>query len=414
MKFRASHYIVDPTKLQAFSVLEPIFHHLSVTDQTLSEGKIDVTFTRFFALKKWYIAPVGLQPIDKLKLGVSFLRTETQQIAFQNESEIWIDKTIFDKMTVDDQANLIAHEFVMSLYLLKYQKVSEICRVSQRVGQNPESKCEDTYHQDELMPPPAPETLSPTDYQAIRRVTDFLTHRAINVSGAEFAIMLGANGFDPRFFHASLEQLDKSWDAPMAGRDAVAKWLIEAQASKQLPVECIEISSLAKGSCSLNFTNEKGPIDNSSLLTLNIDGPGTSPSDEIQQKLFFPDESHLTVVVDPTTNMRRYLLFFAAYDPSPAIVGKVIRLVSIILVPKDFEHGTRYSESELKLAAVISNASIITRIDGEGSNKSCKLEKAAPQTIGGKSFAAVAANFASAYFIWMAQYTRLGELSGCQ
>ena len=73
--------------------------------------------------KNWYIVPCALNKLSAAKKGL-FL--DTDQAALQTESEIYIDQNIFEKMSREEQAKLILHETVMSVYLLKYLYLSEI------------------------------------------------------------------------------------------------------------------------------------------------------------------------------------------------------------------------------------------------------------------------------------------------
>ena len=119
-------YIVDPTKLSAYKIyLKPLLDNIT-NAETNESARLDV----FFGMKTWYVAPVRLNKISKSALGITFIRTKTQQIAIQSRRSIWVDADIFNKkMSPKAQADVLAHELIMTMYLIKFMSFKEMCRL---------------------------------------------------------------------------------------------------------------------------------------------------------------------------------------------------------------------------------------------------------------------------------------------
>ncbi|NJL25591.1 MAG: hypothetical protein HC902_10740 [Calothrix sp. SM1_5_4] len=204
-------YIVDPEALPAFKeFVLPLLKNLgAVSDGDRSEPG----FLFFLKMKTWYIAPVELDKFGKEALGVSFIKSETQQIAIQTRDEIWIDKTAFDQMSSQDQGQLILHELVMNMYFLKFMSVEELCRRIERDKEN-ESFKEDESHLCDITPedsrlalPALPlRPLTAEDNENIRHVTGWILKSAVEpVKLQDFNTVLSRRGFDRRFFGPDIE-----------------------------------------------------------------------------------------------------------------------------------------------------------------------------------------------------------------
>ena len=144
-------YIVDPTQLPAYK------QHLEVLLANIKSEKPDepADYDKIFKIKTWYVAPIELDKISKDVLGVSFIKSDTQQIARQTSKEVWIDKRAYDAMNSQDQAKLLLHELVMNIYFFKFMTMTEMCRVSVMVmGEKNDDGCvQSTDRLDKAMPP---------------------------------------------------------------------------------------------------------------------------------------------------------------------------------------------------------------------------------------------------------------------
>jgi len=197
-------YIQNPTELEAYhAYVRPRIANILGRD-----GSSESTLNSVEALlksKTWVIAPMTLKPVDMLSLGVVFSKSETQQLGLQFKDEIWIDKTYFDKMTVQEQGQLILHEFVMLIYFLKFESFSSICTrffkgQSLTVTANECSQEVDAYLPVESLRP-----LNDVDYQNIRRATALLDQEGVAALPDRVLSIFRSNGFkDILFFSDAL------------------------------------------------------------------------------------------------------------------------------------------------------------------------------------------------------------------
>lgn len=201
-------YVFHPEKSPAFTpkiakILKTIFEDVETKDKGLSILK----------LKTWYLAPKSLKPIDKKILGVEFINGGIDQIAIQNDSEIWIDSGLFSAMTREEQSVLILHEVVMTYYLVKFMKFSELCRLMERAMEY--NNCFDptsaTAEQaDKLFPPEPLRDLVEKDYQNIRYLTNWLLKQGDKLTMQRFWKVARLSGFDQRFTKPEEESTAKA------------------------------------------------------------------------------------------------------------------------------------------------------------------------------------------------------------
>lgn len=183
-------YIVDPANLAAYKkYVSPL------EGGSPDERRRWLNFLRY---KTWYVAPVELQEISKDTLGVSFSEDQTQQLAIQTSKEIWIKASTFNTMSERDQANLIIHELVMSLYFIKYKSMTDFCHLLHKGI--PGYDCRPMSELDELYPERVPQPLNVQDYQNIRRVTAFFIEmtEGRERTSEEIIRVLRENHFDSR------------------------------------------------------------------------------------------------------------------------------------------------------------------------------------------------------------------------
>jgi hypothetical protein len=194
-------YIVNPQKLKAYELhLSKQMEILNNAVEPDSAKRGNLSFTGYLThWKTWYVAPIELKTVSKNALGVSFSKDKTQQFAIQTRKEVWIDSHLFDQMKEEDQADLILHELVMNLYLVKFVKLSEICKLNVELN---EKGCETSGidNPDEFLPAEQERPLNDDDYAKIRRVTNWIASLDAPISQKELYNKLAANDFDKRFF----------------------------------------------------------------------------------------------------------------------------------------------------------------------------------------------------------------------
>lgn len=76
------------------------------------------------AMKTWYFVPGHLEALPSAVIGSA---VPTEQVALQDLQNIWINHLLLDKMADEDQVELIFHEIVMAIKLLKFQDDRTIC-----------------------------------------------------------------------------------------------------------------------------------------------------------------------------------------------------------------------------------------------------------------------------------------------
>jgi hypothetical protein len=201
-------YRVDPTKLEAYvKILKPKFKAMSQDNDKKESTEKDSEWY-FFNSKNWYIAPINLKTLDNKTIGLSFSSDNTQQLAVQTAKEIWIDQRLWDQLSLQDQAMLIAHEYLMMIYLLKFESGISICKKSGFEFTNKVYTCEQLAEitADDVggwISSPAPEVLRPLqerDYANIRSATTFIMEESGDEINQKFKAKLRALEFDKRLF----------------------------------------------------------------------------------------------------------------------------------------------------------------------------------------------------------------------
>lgn len=217
-------YIVEPTKLRGFKeFIQPIIDHLDSTYPPDPPNVIPSSGTKtslmiWFQFKKWYLLPLTLRCADKETLGISFALDSDDQLACQNRREVWIDsvKTKYDSDTTGPKkrkadrefARLAFHEWIMQLYLMKFEKMSEVIKLfaeatSQKIEQDMVVE-----QMDKILPPEPARPLNKDDYAIIRRVTDYIFENGTQMTYDQFSQMLKINGFDTRLIGENESKLD--------------------------------------------------------------------------------------------------------------------------------------------------------------------------------------------------------------
>ncbi len=211
-------YIVDPTQLRGFKeYIQPIIDNLNKSEKAEESSENDSMndLGIWLKLKRWYLIPLNMSCVDKDTLGVSFAGNGVEQLACQDREEIWIDSKKTDNTNDREFARLILHEIVMQLYLLRFEKFSDILRRFKQV--DPKAKIDfadgELNHMDVVLKAEPRRPLNRQDYFAIRRVTDILFERGRTMTWREFDDLLRYNNFDKRFLDNEQSTVPEGFDS---------------------------------------------------------------------------------------------------------------------------------------------------------------------------------------------------------
>jgi hypothetical protein len=287
-------YIIDPTESRAWiEEIKPVadqLKELSIQEAESEDGRKHLreqpdVLTAAAKLLKWYVAPVNLAAIDKSTLGIDFVQDPIQQMALQTKGEVWINKTFFDGLDTKEQARLMMHETVMSLFQMQFLEIFDLCvraRLMADCSVFDESRLGGGHPQDPSSALPKamrealvkwskPQTrrqLTASDYSSIRRVTDTLFRRQKFSSYKEVNNYLLRAGFDSRIFgeapfessdsdaKAAANQIPSSNfpDSYMMDSIAALQLLKSASLSGHLPKHCrFDDLGQAQAECSLRI-----------------------------------------------------------------------------------------------------------------------------------------------------------------
>lgn len=195
-------YVRDITTLPEWKTyIEPIHQKfMSIAKDPKYPNRIMRIMARS---KKWYFVPLALGDIPKDRIGLDITSDPIQQFALQTRKEIWIDSKLYEQMSDQKKALLLVHEMIMSLYLVRFEDFTTLCREfvdTEQEGQDP-SDCESEYIKEyfsHIQPEPR-RSLIAIDYQAIRSMTSWLfTEYSKMTKEAEFQAELRKHGFDKR------------------------------------------------------------------------------------------------------------------------------------------------------------------------------------------------------------------------
>lgn len=236
-------YIVDPANLQAYkSHLKPIFDNLNHGFSNYGEdSRVNVEApgwsTNLF-YKTWYLAPVRTETISKDVLGISFTDHQSQQIAFQDERAVWIDSAYFENMALEEQARLILHEVVMAIYFIKFYSFSELCQkgIVNFDHESTPAGCSPAKALDEGLPHQTKRPLNASDYEHIRRITDWIYRNGTSVQIDELYGQLYKENFDPRFFSPMENGSNQGSEIEFS---SLLNLLKESELLNKLPTNCV-------------------------------------------------------------------------------------------------------------------------------------------------------------------------------
>ncbi len=257
--------------------IKPLFNNID--NDIDKDGEKDKNI--FFFPKTWYIADVNLETITKELLGITFIETDTVQFARQTKREVWISKTLWEKIgkikdpktgkmteTTRRQADLLLHEIIESLYLLKFYSFSEICREAyMSLG---DDGCNmggltDLQTIDRMFPGEKPRIINARDNENIRVVTGWLLENATKpIKLSSFFKVLVFNGFDKRFFDPNSETSDFS-SIKLNYRNYL--WALKAnEATGRTLNTCQGMTSGQKIDCKLTIDVQQIPFNRTTTL----------------------------------------------------------------------------------------------------------------------------------------------------
>lgn len=215
---------VDITSKEEFKDLVlPLFEKLTI--KTTKEKQTPFLLTP--QNKSWYIIECKLNEIPKNRKG---LYLESYQTAIQTGREIFIERDSYDKMTKEEKAKLILHESIMGFYLMKYQTLEELCKLS--------DSCTGEYSKVSKWKMFKPEKYSPLneeDHQKIRNVTAWIWNEKENLTSENFAKLLQKNDFDKRFSYSPDNNDSKEVEIEIS---SFIRMLKKYQWSQQFPEFC--------------------------------------------------------------------------------------------------------------------------------------------------------------------------------
>jgi hypothetical protein len=254
-------YTVNPLELPATKAyLLPIIEKLTTESLKWPSQKGKDYWYSFFKLKTWYIAPVKLKPIPNEVLGISASQNESQQLAVQTAREIWIDSELFDAPDVTEEAKmirqskLIAHEYIMSIYFLRFKKLFEICEIFK----SNEESCDLKELEDleKIFPTPENKHLISDNYADIREGTNYFLNLASLVSLPDFFKFLNSKNFDKRLFNddqfASDKSVIESETFTTMPNSSLQIMLDTARLTNRLPTKCVLAGLKLETECFLN------------------------------------------------------------------------------------------------------------------------------------------------------------------
>lgn len=174
-------YIQDPQELLAYK------NFLKDIQSKFSYGSLDPFFAHVLIHKTWYFVPGPLNKLSSEQLGAV---VPTDQVALQGFESVWVDRDLFAKMTLDDQAHLLFHEVLMGLKLLRFQSMQEQCFV---IITRPENayQCERQH----TVRYGKPSDLIPRDYDEIRKTVVDLRDLPAGTSYQDLADLLARRNF---------------------------------------------------------------------------------------------------------------------------------------------------------------------------------------------------------------------------
>ncbi len=275
-------YKIDITQLEEYKeFIQPIMIR-TTTGQNDQAKQMPI-----IQLKSWYLIDCKLEDIPKDRKG---LYLETYQTAIQTTREIYIDASSYNKMAKEEKAKLLMHEMIMSLYLLKYTTLSEICKISGSCTGDIE-KISDW----KMFRPKPYVPLNSEDHQKIRNVTAWLWSNKQTLDRTQLNKVMHLNDFDTRFNLFDLESSTNDSKEVEVDIKVIVRMLKEIQWTNALPQFCnfdpvTNISlSTCQSSVQVEFKDvEVQPNFKIKNLSLKLKIVRSSDKKEISQEFLYP------------------------------------------------------------------------------------------------------------------------------
>ncbi len=353
-------YAINPYGLPAYS------QHLQKLFDSLEKAIPGAGFKAWLVAKTWYIAPLELKKIDKSILGLSFIDSETEQLAIQKPNSIWIKKDVFDRMTTGAQADLILHEYVMIMYLMKFKPYSTICKMINS------KDCQVLGTIDKLWPAEAARALNEKDYENIRAVTSWLKDRRENseLKAEDVRAVLMAKEFDLRF----LNPLDAKKEKPVIMSNAEFFDVVQAQALTGNPLNHCTAEETIESVCDVQIKkNDIYPINMPmhGIKAFNINVKNSNGANKNLNYMFGND---VTIQYAMTYKGQDYWTAFGIQLESVVKTGDPANIVVFILTRSTF-----IQESQFELQRIYIKPGVITSIDLKREQK-CLVQKVKPSS----------------------------------
>lgn len=378
-------YIVKPENLPAYKTyIEPKMQQIRSLMPKEADPKI---LDRWLLYKTWYLAPVELKTISKEIIGVSFASDKTEQLAIQTRKSVWLDSVKFNKMTMQDQATLMIHEMVMSLYYLKNKSWEDVCKEKIFFSAQCTQQAIDIYN--DIFPGEEPRPFDHTDYENIRAVTGiFMGHLDIKTIEDVDSILI-QNHFDRRFtakgmFNASeneKEQIIYSTNSNV-DFDVIEKMLQTSKILNKFPNHCKGISTQQEYDCNLVYsktvTMKKSGGFNIQVPTLVFNILPEKNSVSAIGLQMFDQGSPIQSSTVEFVSQKVKIHFFTAlpgHYPTPAVLGTPFRS-AVIVAYQDLST----SDASLTFLGFITTPGVIidtTSTSGLG----CRFDKPAATSI---------------------------------
>lgn len=402
-------YAIDPTKQKSYiDRLEPLMLKLNEVykDPSLSEQD-QMNFAAYFYLHTWYVLDINLSPIDKKVLGITFTSDKTQQIAVQTDREVWIDAKAYDKMTDEDKAGLLLHEFVMSLYLTKFQPLSDFCVESD--SESDSAGCDNANEIDQAMGIDPTHVLDEDDYKNVRQMTTFLLNVAQSGDTSQVRKMFSDLKFDPRIWgNQGPANTDSGTIDPQSNENSdgsleltnnsLLELLDTAKFTNQGLTQCKAIQLGLDFGCSTEY--QSGTVSMGGVvlpsLQLSLQKTGGQSFNALPSAQF--SQTYLSKVVNPNASNKTYYAGLVQAVPRESYKqGDMIRMTYIVVRKEKSING---SES-LKIAAIYSVPFVLTKVDLV--NQNCTLMNPKATTLDEDIIVAYEQGFPLSYFALIAK-----------
>lgn len=266
-------YIIAPEELPVVKQKLSAIIKMAFSSDDEEDNQVLQDGNMIFKFKTWYLVPMSLKHIQKKALGIEFAEGQTEQVAIQTKSEVWINSLLFDKMTEEEQAKLILHEAVMTYYLTKFLSFEELCAAHDKMGSKSCSNSvlspEQRQNMSNFFKPEVERSLNAQDYNSIRYVTSWLWKNGLGETKKRFDQVALAAGFDKRFKNSEGVFEDKGIEI---STEKLIQTLEKAKYHGDLTSQCLGLSNNASFKCEIqiSYKNEEERKE-LTILAKNLD-----------------------------------------------------------------------------------------------------------------------------------------------